>query len=208
MEKLILVIGMHRSGTSATTGILNKMGLPLGDNLMPPTKDNPKGYYENMDFYRFNDRILRENKVVWHNTNGLDINEVKTQTNKDILKSIIKKYENYSVFGVKDPRLCILLPLYEVVCDELGIEIIYVRVNRKKDSIIRSIQKRDNFSVDYINNMIDAYLSNLPETVISVDFDDIIYDTGKIINFLKEKIPFLEKNNEVYDFIDKNLKRN
>lgn len=208
MKKLVLVLGMHRSGTSVTTGILNKMGLPLGSNLMPPSKDNPKGYYENMDFYHFNEMILRENDSIWHNVKNLKSTEFLNDTNKNILKSILKKYDTYEIFGVKDPRICVLLPLYEEVCNELGIEIIYVRVDREKEGIIKSIQKRDRFSNNYINEMIEQYLKDIPNVEIKIKFEDVIYNTEKVINFLFEKLPFLNKNFEVFEFVDINLKRN
>ena len=45
----IIVLGMHRSGTSALTGVLNRVGVNLGDNLVAPEADNPAGYWENLD---------------------------------------------------------------------------------------------------------------------------------------------------------------
>ena len=45
---LILVTGHHRSGTSATAGSLQALGVELGDKLMPPARDNPKGFFEDL----------------------------------------------------------------------------------------------------------------------------------------------------------------
>ena len=42
----LLVLGMHRSGTSALTRVLNLLGVALGDDLMPPGPDNPLGFWE------------------------------------------------------------------------------------------------------------------------------------------------------------------
>jgi hypothetical protein len=58
----IILLGMHRSGTSAVAGLIHLMGAYVGDETiyMPPTKDNPKGYWERMDVYRFNDRFLHD----------------------------------------------------------------------------------------------------------------------------------------------------
>ena len=40
----IVVLGMHRSGTSALAGTFSQLGLRLGDELMPAAGDaNPKG---------------------------------------------------------------------------------------------------------------------------------------------------------------------
>ena len=46
---VLLVLGMHRSGTSALAGTFSQLGLRLGDELMPATADaNPKGYFEHV----------------------------------------------------------------------------------------------------------------------------------------------------------------
>ena len=45
----IVVLGMHRSGTSALTGMLHSLGIHLGpeEDLKSPQKDNPQGFWEN-----------------------------------------------------------------------------------------------------------------------------------------------------------------
>jgi len=58
VSKCIIVLGMHRSGTSAFTGVLNILGVELGSNLMEPTKENPRGYFEKRAVMEINDEIL------------------------------------------------------------------------------------------------------------------------------------------------------
>ena len=210
MKKIVIVLGMHRSGTSVFTGILNKMGLPLGENLMKPTKDNPKGYFENMDFYHFNEMILRECNSSWYNVSNLTEEKILKGEYKNILKSILKKYSNHTIFGVKDPRICVLLPLYEKVCEELGIEIEYVLITRDKESIINSINKRDGYSKEIVSNLIDSYLK-IPlkkKTTLKLSYEDIINNPNKNIKIILDSLPYLQNNDDVYNFIDKNLKRN
>src|ERR1700721_285115 len=54
----ILVLGMHRSGTSALTGMLHHLGVALGERLMPATGDNPRGYWEHTDIVDVHQKIL------------------------------------------------------------------------------------------------------------------------------------------------------
>ena len=61
MKHCIFILGMHRSGTSALSGVINALGLDLGTNLMQADVYNPKGYFENMLVYEFNRSILEEN---------------------------------------------------------------------------------------------------------------------------------------------------
>src|ERR1700693_2046654 len=63
----VYVLGMHRSGTSATTRVLNLMGLPVcqGGDLVQQVKGNPKGHWESATLVRFNDAILRSWGAAW-----------------------------------------------------------------------------------------------------------------------------------------------
>ena len=57
--RLIVVLGMHRSGTSAITRGLQVMGVELGDRMMPPVEgNNSKGFWEDLDLYALNIEIL------------------------------------------------------------------------------------------------------------------------------------------------------
>ena len=42
----VLVVGMHRSGTSAVSGVLNKLGVAVPDTLHPADEHNARGYFE------------------------------------------------------------------------------------------------------------------------------------------------------------------
>ena len=55
-----MVLGMHRSGTSAITKGLEVLGVNLGDNLLPPKDDNPKGFFEDRDLVNLNERVLEK----------------------------------------------------------------------------------------------------------------------------------------------------
>ena len=71
---IVIVLGMHRSGTSAIAGILhlNKIIMGSKDNFKPkPLPQNPKGFYENYDFRKINDQIL---KKVNYNVKSLNYN--------------------------------------------------------------------------------------------------------------------------------------
>src|SRR5262249_1740037 len=67
----IVVLGMHRSGTSALAGMLHHLGVALGDELMPATADNPRGYWEHRDIVAINDRLMTELGRTWHDVRPL-----------------------------------------------------------------------------------------------------------------------------------------
>lgn len=42
--RVVVILGMHRSGTSVLSAGLEALGVEFGENLIPPRPDNPKGY--------------------------------------------------------------------------------------------------------------------------------------------------------------------
>ena len=65
-RRAILVLGMHRSGTSALTRIIGHLGASLPFDPMPETADNPCGYWESRSIARFNNRLLESAGTRWN----------------------------------------------------------------------------------------------------------------------------------------------
>jgi len=57
-KKGIIVLGCHRSGTSAITGLLKLYDVHLGTDLLQPGADNPKGFFEHRKIVRLNDCFM------------------------------------------------------------------------------------------------------------------------------------------------------
>ena len=61
----LLVLGMHRGGTSTIARALRALGVPLGDQLLPPTDANPRGYWEDVEVVAINEELLRHFHSAW-----------------------------------------------------------------------------------------------------------------------------------------------
>ena len=111
----LLVLGMHRSGTSAFTRVLNLHGVALGENLMPAGPDNPSGFWEHADVVAVHERLLAALERTWDDPRPLPDNwlaSAAAQTAFDALVAIVQRdFAGVSLWAVKDPRLCRLLPL-------------------------------------------------------------------------------------------------
>ena len=56
---MILILGMHRSGTSALAGGVAALGAGFGERLMQAVPDqNAKGFWEDLDVVSIDDRVL------------------------------------------------------------------------------------------------------------------------------------------------------
>ncbi|RYG97404.1 hypothetical protein EON65_52915 [archaeon] len=115
----IIILGMHRSGTSLLGGLITKMGLQTGGPLIQAAEDNPKGFFERIDVVLQDDALMaRQNVHYSHNTYKYNA----LQGTKDILTQYDEKFFGEGRRGLaflnnpssypwmlKDPRLCITL---------------------------------------------------------------------------------------------------
>jgi len=66
-KSIVVVLGMHRSGTSAITRGLQVMGVNLGNQLMPPVAgNNEKGFFEDTAVSSINSELLGAMGQDWH----------------------------------------------------------------------------------------------------------------------------------------------
>lgn len=146
-RRIIVVLGMHRSGTSALTKGLETLGVELGSDLMPATRFNPKGYWEDMDFYRLNDEIL---KTIGHRWD--DLRSFAPDTFKRLADSIFfpravalvrERQTGTGALAIKDPRFCVLLPFWNAVFETADAAVSHVFCLRNPLSVAESLVRRD-----------------------------------------------------------------
>ena len=70
--RLVLVLGMHRSGTSTLARGLRVLGVALGKNLLPAHPCNPKGFFEDAGLYAFNKALLAQLGLTWRSPEAPD----------------------------------------------------------------------------------------------------------------------------------------
>lgn len=120
--RLVYVAGMHRSGTSAVTRVLNLLGLSLGgpDALMPPARDNPHGFWEVTAVARLNDSVLADLGGSWDEPPVLAKGWDRAPAFGARMRQIADLLEVLESDGaprhaLKDPRMSFTLPLWESV---------------------------------------------------------------------------------------------
>ena len=59
-RRALIVLGMHRSGTSAVASVCNLLGMDLGARLMRPAADNEEGFWELEDIYLAHEELLAD----------------------------------------------------------------------------------------------------------------------------------------------------
>ncbi len=118
----IHVIGMHRSGTSATAGLLGQLGLgmPVDDDLVPATADNERGHWESQSIVRLNNQLFRHFGGLLFSPPDLADGWQDDPSLDDLRSEASRRFR--ASFGPrpiawKDPRACITLPFWQTVID-------------------------------------------------------------------------------------------
>jgi len=144
----LLILGMHRSGTSALTGALALRGLHLGHDLMPPAEgNNPTGFWEHTGVVNIHDQLFKALGHTWCSPAPLPdhwLLHPATETAREQLRTLIQtEFLSHPVWGVKDPRLCRLLPLWRPLLEEFGVTASAVIIARDPREVAASLHARD-----------------------------------------------------------------
>jgi hypothetical protein len=122
----LLVLGMHRSGTSALTRVLSLAGAALPRQLIPANEQNERGYFESQTIWRYHEQLLAEAGTSWHDASPLPPAWFETPVADDwvqrMAEAVRHEYGESPVFVLKDPRLCRLLPFWRRVLEAVGAE--------------------------------------------------------------------------------------
>ncbi len=150
LKSIILVLGMHRSGTSLVTHLVAAEGFSLPDNIVKPhLGDNPGGYQESRDVLYINNLFLKKIGSHWQDPgcySATDFSGDAAEKARDRIRDFLQAIsENQEHIVLKDPRLCRLLPLWLPVlydyCENIGV----IHVFRSQEEIYRSLSKRLQF---------------------------------------------------------------
>ncbi|MDT9176852.1 MAG: sulfotransferase [Limnospira sp. PMC 1291.21] len=136
-SQVLIMTGMHRSGTSLTASLLQSAGLHVGRRLMQGTEFNPKGYFENIDFFEFHLDLLR--------SQGVNIDGWTLQENLDVpdefidkANAIVDKNSLSHIWGWKEPRTTLFLDFWAQLLPDAKFLLIY----RSPWDVIDSLYRR------------------------------------------------------------------
>lgn len=110
---VFIVLGAHRSGTSAVANVLHEAGIVMGtDRTFFPraNRENPRGFYENVEFRQINDAILRRNGYDVKAWNPSPVKVAHVPACQPWMDHLLRDYRTrYSDWGWKDPRQMLTL---------------------------------------------------------------------------------------------------
>jgi hypothetical protein len=145
-SRAVLVVGMHRSGTSAIARGLKALSVYLGDNLLDGQPDNPTGYWEDKTVVEINQRALEVLGLKWDDVSPIEYEQFEHYRIRLLrikaahyLKSA---FTSQALWGFKDPRTIRLLPLWLRALRDCDAEDAYVVAIRNPLSVAASLFRR------------------------------------------------------------------
>jgi hypothetical protein len=204
-KSIIVVLGMHRSGTSAVTRGLMVMGVELGNHLMPPAPDdNEKGFFEDVDVNAINVELYQslEPRRNWHTLTPVSgkelLHEKRTPLRLRAIELLRSRLETTDCFGIKDPRLCRMLPFWQSVFEYLQLNVSYVIAIRNPISVARSLGRRDNFPPEkchylWLDHIVPSVLLTQGATRVLVDYDLLLADPKKQISRIAIQLGLIKR---------------
>lgn len=190
----IVVLGMHRSGTSAITRVLNLLGPSLGRECdLYWAEDNPSGHWESRELIRCNDELLAAFGGNWMRPPRLEDGWADSAHVDRLLPRLVDTFDG--IYGNvprpwlwKDPRACLTLPVWRRV---FGDNILAVLVLRQPAYVARSLQRRDAIPVTYGLALWAHYTHSAIKncaglSVLVVNYDELSADPGRGLDALVE----------------------
>ncbi|SOD40040.1 sulfotransferase family protein [Nitrosovibrio sp. Nv4] len=218
----LIILGMHRSGTSLLTGLLSHVGVKMGRRLYAPQKGvNEKGFWEHEDIVDTHDEILLGLGSQWDDLLPLGDKwrEAKViQPFIDRLDKLVERdFSDTSIWALKDPRMCRLLPLWLPLLNARQIKPTFICMNRNPFEVVASLQKRDGFSREkalilWLSHSLSAELYSRGLPRVFIDFDQIVKNPAEVLSRIEREahlvfpIPVNEASENISEFVSPDLR--
>jgi hypothetical protein len=180
MKQTVLVLGMHRSGTSAIAGVSHLLGAAAPATMMEPAFDNPAGFWESETITRINETILTAAGCTWYDCltfhpASLDAGfQLKLLTYSTL--TLTHEFGDAPLFVLKDPRFSLVLEPWLPTFAAMSVAVAPLIALRHPTEVISSIRRRDGMPGNvaaplWLHYTLEAeyHTRNRPRAVLSYD---------------------------------------
>ena len=207
---IFIITGMHRSGTSLVTHMLQSAGLHIGRELLEGNAGNAKGYFENVEFYGFHQDILKSQEI---SEDGWTLQEKITVEEQyfDRAQALIAQHSMAIPWGWKDPRTTLFLDFWANLLPTANFLLIYRAPWEVVDSLYRRadavFQREPELApkiwLNYNQKIIDFY-NQYPTQCLLTNINTIIKSPEKYLLAISQKFG-IQWSNSAKDIYDSSL---
>lgn len=209
-RKILLVLGMHRSGTSAFARSMRVLGANLGDKLIGSREDNPKGFWEDSDLDELHLGMLEVLGVAWNRLTPLtveDISKLEAHGFGEKADSLLRaKTREGGLHAFKYPPMAKFFPFWARAFSRGGYDVRHLLAIRHPLSVARSLARRDRLGREYSCLMLLAHvlpvLDHLqPGVSVVSDYDRLMEDPAREISRIAERLQLQVDPHEMDDYL-------
>ncbi|HKE41908.1 MAG TPA: glycosyltransferase [Casimicrobiaceae bacterium] len=193
----VVVLGMHRSGTSAFSRVLNLCGAYLPAKVKPPKLGvNPKGFWEPEAVLELDTRLMRQLGADW-DTVDFDpptAGDVVEEFDADARALLAGEYHSEPTILLKDPRISVLAPLWHRALAGAGYRPVYVVAVRHPVEVAQSLRARGDMSLTRGLQLWSSYMKRVVEfadghpDVMFVTYTELLDDWRTVIARINERL--------------------
>ncbi len=194
MSQAVIISGMHRSGTSLVSSLLQRAGVNVGGQLLAANVANPRGYFEDVDFYEFQDALLHARNQTYLYVED-HFHFEPTREELDRARQLIDQRSHLPVWGWKDPRTSLFLDFWH----ELLPGARYVFVYRHPFEVLLSLVRRGDFHNHpaltaglsawlVYNRQVLAFRDQHPNECLLAHIDGVVAAIDRFAELLRSKL--------------------
>ncbi len=150
-QRAILVLGMHRSGTSALARLLGLAGATLPKQVIETAPDNAKGYWEPPHIVGIHDEMLAAVGSYWHDPGEFPMDWLSSPSaqpfNTRLRAAFREAFGTSDLALLKDPRICRFVPLWTAILESMRVAPVFVIPIRNPLETAASLMARDRMPV-------------------------------------------------------------
>jgi hypothetical protein len=196
-RRAILILGMHRSGTSALGGVMRSLGVAAPKQLIIADADNRRGYWESLLLVHADEQLLASIGSRWHDWLPLEPRWAQTELGKrhreTIEQILADEFADETLFFIKDPRACRFIPFLTSVLAAMNVSTVALLPFRNPLEVAFSLKRRDGFPLSkslllWLRHVLDAefHSRTMPRHFIS--YDGLLTDWRKHVDGAREKL--------------------
>ena len=218
--KIVLVIlGMHRSGTSATAGVFARLRVSPSKHLMAASPMNAAGFYESEEITAFNEQLMAALGLTWFDLGTMPqdwLDRLDTSWLDDGAAILHAEFEDAPVALMNDPRVCRLLPFWMKVFERAQRKPLFACVHRPPAEVASSLEAWANYAPEYgellwVRYVLEAEVNSRGARRAFLSYAELLSDwpgtTARIAQELGLTLDLTETvHAEVDDFLGNSLK--